>query len=142
MAMAFAMAMALAPALALDDCRALKELRDQWMQQAMQAEIILLQSIRQRFCPREEAQAAAANALAPGQGAGTALDYSAYIRCRQRAEAHLQRSRPVLYRNLRGFAFFTPQGARLAAEADGLQQQHDRRCRPVGAGSDQGIGSP
>lgn len=131
MAMALVLAMALAPARALDDCRALKELRDQRMQQAMQAEITLLQSLRQRLCPREEAQAAAANALAPGQGAGTALDYSAYIRCRQRAEAHLQRSRPVLHRNQRGFVFYTPQGARLAAEADGLQQQHDRRCPPA-----------
>jgi hypothetical protein len=125
-----AAAMAVAPALAQPDCRALKERRDQRMHQAMQAEITLLQSIRARLCPAQEAQAAAANALAPGHAAGTPLDYSAYIRCRQRAEAHLQRSRPVLYRNTRGFAFYTVEGARLASEADGLQLEHDRRCRP------------
>jgi hypothetical protein len=124
-----AAAMAVAPALAQPDCRALKEQRDQRMHQAMQAEIALLQTIRTRLCPAEEAQAAAANALAPGHAAGTPLDYSAYIRCRQRAEARLQRSRPVLHRNLRGFAFYTPEGARLASDADGLQLEHERRCR-------------
>jgi len=123
--------MAAAPALAQPDCRALKEQRDQRMHQAMQAEITLLQTIRARLCPAEEAQAAAANALTPGQAAGTPLDYSAYIRCRQRAEVLLQRSRPVLHRNLRGFAFYTPEGARLASDADGLQLEHERRCRPT-----------
>jgi hypothetical protein len=119
-----------APAWSAPDCRPLREQRDQLAGAAMQAEIALLHGIRQRLCPRQEAIAVEANALAAGQAAGGELDYTAYIRCREQAEAQLQRSRPVLYRNRRGFIFYTQTGADLAREADALQERVERECPP------------
>jgi hypothetical protein len=116
------------PAWSAADCRPLLEQRDRLAGAAMQAEIALLHGIRQRLCPRQEAIAVEANALAASQAGGAQLDYTAYIRCREQAEAELQRSRPVLYRNRRGFTFYTQTGADLAREADGLQEQGERAC--------------
>jgi len=118
-----------APVGAADPCRALKEQRDQLARQAMQAEIALLHALRQRLCPQQEALATEAHAGAADQAIGASqLDYSAYISCRQQAEAQLQGSRSVLHRNLAGFTFYTAEGARLARQADGFQTQLDRQC--------------
>jgi hypothetical protein len=117
-----------APAWSAPDCRPLREQRDQLAGAAMQAEIALLRGIRQRICPSQEAIAVEANALAASQAGGAPLDYTAYIRCREQAEAQLQRSRPVLYRNRRGFTYYTQTGADLAREADGLQERLERAC--------------
>jgi hypothetical protein len=124
------------PAWAGPHCQALRQQRDQLARAAMQAEIALLQSVRQRLCPRQEALATAANAGAaqtPQQGPQEEpleqpLDYGAYIRCREQAEAELRRSRTVLHRSQRGFTFYTAEGARLAAEADGVQEQLQGQC--------------
>lgn len=116
------------PAWSAPDCRPLREQRDRLAAEAMQAEIALLHAIRQRLCPRQEALAVAANALAASQAGGAQLDYTAYIRCREQAEAELQSSRPVLHRNRRGFTYYTQAGADLAREADGLQERLERAC--------------
>ncbi|WP_156796721.1 hypothetical protein [Cyanobium sp. PCC 7001] len=121
-----------APVWAGPDCQALQQQRDQLARAAMQAEIDLLQSVRQRLCPRQEALATAANAGAQ-QGPqeeplDQPLDYDAYIRCREQAEAELRRSRPVLHRNRRGFTYYTADGARLAGEADAVQEQLRVQC--------------
>ena len=117
-----------APAWSTPDCRPLREQRDRLAAEAMQAEIALLHGIRQRLCPHQEALAVEANALAAGQAGGAQLDYAAYIRCREQAEAELQQSRPVLYRNRRGFTYYTQTGADLAREADGLEERLERAC--------------
>lgn len=96
----------------------------------MQAEIVLLQAVRQRLCPQQEAQAAAANALAAAAAQPAPLDYEAYIRCRERAEAQLRRSRPVLYTSLHAFPYYTPSGARLVRQADDLQRRFEAQCGP------------
>lgn len=116
------------PARAATPCQALKEQRDQVARDAMQAEIALVHSVRLRLCPQEETLAEQANALAAGPSTAPQLNYGAYIRCRQRAEALLQRSRPVLYRNLLGFSFYTPAGAALARQSDALQQRLRNTC--------------
>ena len=126
---AFAAGLA-APVDAADPCRALKEQRDQLSRQAMQAEIVLLHALRQRLCPEQEGLATEAHAGAADQLTGSRLDYAAYIHCRQQAEAQLQRSRPVLHRNVANFNFYTAEGARLARLADGLKPQLDRQCNP------------
>ena len=118
------------PAQAATPCQALKDHRDQVAREAMQEEIALVHSVRGRLCPQEETLAAQANALAAAPSTGPQLDYGAYIRCRQRAEALLQRSRPVLYRNQLGFSFYTPAGARLARQSDALQHQLRSSCGP------------
>jgi len=63
------------------------------------------------------------------------FDYTAYLECRRRAETQLQRGRPVLYSNRRGFSFYTSSGARLARQADALQQQLDAGCGASPAGA-------
>lgn len=60
------------------------------------------------------------------------LDYTAYLECRRSAEMQLQRSRPELYTNLRGFRFYTSTGARLARQADALQQRLATGCGAAG----------
>lgn len=112
-----------APAWADSGREALQRQRDQLARAAMHAETDLLHSVRQRLCPRKEAQAAAANAGAEQALQEQPLDYGACIRCREQDEIELQRSRPVLHRHQRGFTFYTAAGARLAAESDGLQDQ-------------------
>jgi hypothetical protein len=135
-----------APARAGADCEDLQQQRDALARASLQAEIALLQSVRQRLCPREEALAATSNATADAEADQAAqaepeasqsdqpldqpLDFDAYIRCREQAEAELQRSRPVLHRNQRGFTFYTEEGARLATLADGLQEQLQGQCGP------------
>ncbi len=112
-------------------CRALQEQRDQLATRAMQAEIALVQTIRRRLCPREEALAEQANAIdkAPADSALVApLDIGAYIRCREQAERLLGRTRPVLYRNQQKFLFYTAEGARLARAADDLAPQLSAAC--------------
>lgn len=105
-----------APAWA-DDCKQLQERRDQLAQQAMAAEVALVHRQRQQLCPKLEALATRDSAEVSPQ-----LDYGAYIRCRQKAEAELRNSQTVQYRNSADFPFFTKEGARLAREADALQQ--------------------
>lgn len=122
--------------MAAESCQALRERRDQLAQGAMQAEVALSQDLRQRLCPRQEALAARAQAGAAEPPAAPRLerdseegvDYAAYIRCRRQAEAELRRSRPVLYRNQRGFPFYAEQGASLARQADGLQSRLTSLC--------------
>jgi hypothetical protein len=113
---------------AAPDCLALKSRRDQLATQAMTAEITLLHSVRKRLCPRQEAQAMQALRGDTPAGAVAPFDYEGYIRCRQQAEAHLQQTRAVLYRNLRRFPFYTAEGARLARDADGVQRQLQAPC--------------
>jgi hypothetical protein len=48
--------------------------------------------------------------------------------CRQQAEVQLQNTKPVLYTNPSGFRWFTPQGARLAREADALLREMQQHC--------------
>jgi hypothetical protein len=115
---------------AAPDCLTLKGQRDQLARRAMTAEITLLHAFRQRLCPSDEERATQSNALGSGMTAREPFDYEAYIRCREKAEIQLQRGRPVLYRNLRGFTFYTPEGSRLAREADGVQELADRTCTP------------
>ena len=121
-------ALALAATAWAADCRALKDQRDRVGRQAMQAEIALLQALRQRLCPEQEALANEGNALSHDHGTDVQIDYGAYIHCRHRAEAQLQSSRPVLYRNRLAFTFYTAEGARLAREADELKAQLERQC--------------
>jgi hypothetical protein len=111
------------------DCQQLQEQRDQLARRAMAAEVALVHAERQRLCPQLEALATAdpkatdASAALPAQ-----LDYGAYIRCRERAEAQLLKSRPVLYRNTSGFPFLTSDGARQAREADSLIRELQTSC--------------
>lgn len=108
------------------ECRPWRERREALAGQAMAAEIALVRRLRQRLCPKEEEQAAGANADERRYGV---IDYSALIACRQQAETELKRDWPVLYRNRRGFVFYTSQGAALARQADGVEQQgRDRGC--------------
>lgn len=88
---AFAALLITTAAQAAPDCLALRSQRDQLATQAMQAEIALLQELRQRLCPGEETR--------------QPLNVGAYIHCREAAELQLQRTRPILYRNRKGFTF-------------------------------------
>lgn len=109
-----------APALASANCQALQEQRDQLAAKAMQAEVALIHTIRRRLCPGVEAQAE--------QGHAQELDISAYIHCRQQAEAELRRTRAALYRSESGFIYYTQEGAELARQADARRQQFGRQC--------------
>ncbi len=110
-------------------CQQLQEQRDQLARRAMGAEVALVHAERQRLCPQLEALATAdlkasdASAALPRQ-----LDYGAYIRCREQAEMQLTATRPVLYRNSSGFPFLTPDGARLAHQADALIKELQASC--------------
>jgi hypothetical protein len=110
----------LAPALASANCQGLLEQRDQLAAKAMQAEVALIHSIRRRLCPRVEALAE--------QGHAQELDISAYIHCRQEAEAQLRRTRPALYHSGSRFICYTLEGAELARQADGVQASFQRAC--------------
>ena len=117
-----------APTWALD-CRQLQEQRDQLARRAMAAEVALVHAQRQKLCPQLEALA-----TADGRGNGLSvglpeqLDYGAYIRCREQAEMQLTASRAVLYTNSAGFPFLTPDGARLARQADALLKARQASC--------------
>lgn len=111
-------------------CPVLREQRDQLATRAMRAEIALVQTIRRRLCPREEALAEQAHA----SGTAAPLDFGAYIRCRQQAEGLLGRTHPVLYTNRQQFVFYSAEGARLARAADGLLPQLNAACPSPMAG--------
>lgn len=128
LSLALAAVLAIAPLAAAEDCRSLRERRDQLASQAMQAEIALLHDLRQHLCPQQETAATQINAQVP-------LDFGIYIRCRARAEAQLQQSRPVLHRNRLGFPFYTADGAHWAQQADAMQASIDRICSPSPTGS-------
>jgi len=98
-------------------CRPWREERDALAQQAVAAEIVLVQQTRLRLCPELERQASGANAEERNYGP---VDYQALIDCRQRAEQRLRRERAVLHRNDRGFLFYTTEGARLARRSDAV----------------------
>jgi hypothetical protein len=98
-------------------CRPWREERESLAQQAMAAEIGLVQQTRQRLCPELERQASAANADQRDYGP---INYQALIDCRRRAEAVLRTNKAVLYRNDRGFLFYTAEGARLARRSDAV----------------------
>lgn len=111
------------------DCGQLQDQRDQLARRAMAAEVALVHAQRQTLCPQLEALATAdgktneSNAGLPGQ-----LDYGAYIRCREQAETQLMATHPVLYKNSSGFPFLTPDGARLARQADALIKAQPANC--------------
>ena len=100
----------MAPAAAVD-CRVMKEQRDLLAREAFEAEVAVLRRLRLQICPRQET------------ADQSELDYGAYVRCRHQAEAQLERTRPVLYRNSLGFTYYTPAGARLARQADALMTE-------------------
>jgi hypothetical protein len=126
---AFVVALGLsAPTWALD-CSQLQEQRDQLARRAMAAEVALVHAQRQTLCPQLEALATAdgktyeSNAGLPEQ-----LDYGAYISCREQAETRLMATHPVLYKSNAGFPFLTPDGARLARQADALIKAQPANC--------------
>ncbi|MEA5401186.1 hypothetical protein VB734_14180 [Synechococcus sp. BA-124 BA4] len=117
-----------APAMAaeLEACRNLLDQRNALAEQAMKAEIALVRSVRERICPVLSQQADGANANDRNE---PTIDYQALIVCRHKAEEQLLRSRRVLYVNRQRFRFYTAAGAKLAQQADGLDQElRDQEC--------------
>lgn len=117
-----------APAMAaeMEACRNLLDQRNALAEQAMKAEIALVRTIRERICPLLSQQADGANANDRNE---LTIDYQALIDCRHRAEEQLLRSQPVLYVNRQHFRFYTATGAKLARQADELDQKlRDREC--------------
>jgi len=106
LAAAYASLLITAAAQAAPDCLALKNQRDQLARQAMNAEIALMHSIRQRLCPRVEERAAQLNALEHETATPEPLNYENYIRCREKAEIQLQRGH--FYIAIYGNLPFTP----------------------------------
>ena len=98
-------------------CRALREQRAQVASEAMQAELTLIQRLREQICPQLNQRAEAAHAGGTADPA-IAIDYQALLDCRHQAERRLERQRPLLYTNRRGFLYYTAAGARLARQAD------------------------
>ena len=120
------------------DCGELQEQRDQLARRAMAAEVALVHAERQRLCPQLEALATADSKDTDSTaGASAELDYGAYIRCREQAERQLTATRPVLYRNSAGFPFLTPDGARLARQADALIKARQVSCSALPPGGGQ-----
>ena len=116
-----------APAMAaeLEACRNLLDQRNALAEQAMKAEIALVRSVRERICPVLSQQADGANANDRNE---LTIDYQALIECRHKAE-ELLRSKRVLYVNRQRFRFYTAAGAKLAQQADGLDQElRDQEC--------------
>lgn len=107
----------LARAADVPTCRQLRQQRQALTTLALEREIALARTVRAQLCPQLAARAEVANArdlqFAP-------IDYAAWSRCRLQAERSLAASHPVLYRNLRGFPFYSRAGAVLAGQADGL----------------------
>jgi predicted ATPase len=117
-----------APAMAaeLEACQNLLDQRNALAEQAMKAEIALVRIIRERICLVLSQQADRANANDRNE---PTIDYRALIDCRHKAEAQLLRSQRVLYVNRQQFRFYTAAGAKLARQADGLDQKlRDREC--------------
>ena len=110
----------------VEACRNLLEQRNALAEQAMKAEIALVRSVRERICPVLSQQADGANANDRNE---PTIDYQALIVCRHKAEEQLLRSRRVLYVNRQRFRFYTAAGAKLAQQADGLDQElRDQEC--------------
>ena len=110
----------------VEACRNLLEQRNALAEQAMKAEIALVRTIRERICPVLSQQADGANANDRNE---PTIDYQALIVCRHKAEEQLLRSRRVLYVNRQRFRFYTAAGAKLAQQADGLDQElRDQEC--------------
>ena len=106
-----------------------QEQRCQLARRAMAAEVALVHAQRQRVCPRLEALATADDkTYDSSEELSGQLDYGAYIRCREQAERQLTATHPVLYRNSAGFPFLTPDGARLARQADALIKTRQASC--------------
>ena len=117
-----------APAMAaeLEACQNLLDQRNALAEQAMKAEIALARTIRERICPVLSQQADGANANDRNE---PTIDYQALIVCRHKAEEQLLRSQRVLYVNRQRFRFYTAAGAKLAQQADGLDQElRDQEC--------------
>lgn len=107
-------------------CQNLLDQRNALAEQAMKAEIALVHSIRERICPAINQQADGANANDRNE---PTIDYQALLDCRHKAEEKLLRSQRVLYVNRQRFRFYTAAGAKLARQADGLDQElRDREC--------------
>jgi hypothetical protein len=120
------------------DCRQLQEQRDQLARRAMAAEVALVHAQRQKLCPQLEALATAVSKTTESTaGASAELDYGAYIRCREQAEMQLTATRPVLYKNSSGFPFLTPDGARLARQADAQIKELQASCSAPPSGPEQ-----
>jgi hypothetical protein len=120
-----------APSLAadLEPCDSLHDQRDALMTQAMKAEVELSRRMRDRVCPALNRQLEQADV---SRGPSEPVDYLAALDCRKAAEALLERKYPILYRNPLRFTFYTPQGAKLARQADWIAWQARRQGCPTG----------
>ena len=117
-----------APAVAaeLEACQNLLDQRNSVAEQALKAEIALVRTIREQICPVISQQADRANANDRNE---LTIDYQALLVCRHKAEEQLLRSQRVLYVNRQKFRFYTAAGAKLARQADGLNQElRDQEC--------------
>ena len=113
-------------AVELEACRNLLDQRNALAEQAMKAEIALVRTIRERICPLLSQQADGANANDRNE---PTIDYQALLVCRHKAEEQLLRSQRVLYVNSQRFRFYTAAGAKLARQADGVDQElRDQEC--------------
>lgn len=104
-------------------CTTLQERYQALADQALQQEILLLKTVRQRLCPAINQQAESAQSNQPE---AEPIDFDALLSCRHRAEAELQATRAPLYRNRRQLVFYTARGAALAREADGWLERRDQ----------------
>lgn len=121
-------ALLLSPALAgtLEQCRDLRQRRDALAAEAMAAEIVLAQELRERICPELNHQAEGSNA---NDRVFVPIDYEALRLCRRRAEQLIERSHPVRYRSRLAFTYYTTAGAVLAEKADGVAAEMlDESC--------------
>ena len=110
----------------VEACRNLLDQRHALAEQAIKAEIALVRTIRERICPVLSQQADQANA---NDRSELTIDYQALLDCRHKAEEQLLRSQRVLYVNRQQFRFYTAAGAKLARQADGLDQElRDQEC--------------
>ncbi len=118
-----------APCLAAEPepCDSLRDQRDALMTQAMKAEVELSRQMRDRVCPALNRQLEQTDA---SNGPSEPIDYLAALECRKTAEALLERKYPILYRNPLRFTFYTPQGAELARQADGIAWRARRQGCP------------
>lgn len=117
-----------APAMAAESeaCQNLLDQRNALAEQALKAEIALVRTIRERICPVLSQQADGANANDRNE---LTIDYQALLDCRHKAEEQLLRGQRVLYVNRQQFRFYTAAGAKMARQADGLDQElRDREC--------------
>lgn len=119
----------LAPALAgtLEQCRDLRQRRDALAAEAMAAEIVLAQELRERLCPELNRQAEGSNA---NDQVFVPIDYEALRLCRRRAEQLIERTRPVRYRSRVAFTFYTTAGAVLAEKADAVAGEMQEQSCP------------